>query len=145
MQNKYHGWISVIRNQGYADRFVAEHANTDGEGQIRKEFTSPALAVDYFDKRAGEPVKLVETPLGAYRVYTEVQPSIALDGPTDAYKRAMEANQLRTECQRLIGEVRDQIEGDRKREAKGVTAFGVAPATAEALCKIAEKLAELTK
>lgn len=65
----YHGWIVVESSPGYKDRFYAEYTE-HGERKTSESFTSPAQVVEWWDKRVGEPVKLVQLPVGAYRVYT---------------------------------------------------------------------------
>lgn len=137
MQNKYHGWISVLRSEGYNDTFIAEHQNVEGEGSIRKEFQSPAKAVEYFDQLAGEPVKLTETPLGAYRVYTEAPVDIVF---SRTKSQDVRANQLRTECQRLVAEVRQALPA-----LKPLGEWTTRELNVEKLCVIAEQLSELSK
>lgn len=65
----WHGWIVVKREEGYADQFFVEHRTESSRFTLR--MSSPAEAVEWWDKKVGKPVKLLATPLGAYRVYTE--------------------------------------------------------------------------
>jgi hypothetical protein len=67
----WHGWIVVEKREDYPDKFYVEW--TDDQGERHREFAgfSPSKAIEFFDNRVGQPVFLLQTPLGAYRVYTE--------------------------------------------------------------------------
>lgn len=73
---KYHGWIvREEQGKGFNPIFYAELISTDPKdnGERIRPFKSysPAAVVDWWDKKVGKPVKLIDTPLQAYRVYTE--------------------------------------------------------------------------
>lgn len=53
---------------GYNDTFHVEYVEGDERKQHR--MGSAAEAVEWWDKRVGMPVKLVQLPVGAFRVYT---------------------------------------------------------------------------
>lgn len=146
--NEYHGWIVVKREPGYADTFWIEHdeeqvinnrtpgiADTVSSKRVRRQVESAAMAVEFFDKRVGRPVLLTETPLGAFRVYTEREPEKITISRTKSQN--VRANQLRTECQRLVGIVRG---GSQIHDGWGDWHDAV-----KKLCDVAEQLAELTK
>lgn len=149
MQNKYHGWIIVKREPGYADTFWVEYdqdatvdnvAHNITSTRQRRQVESAALAVEFFDKRAGEPVKLTETPLGAYRVYTEVPTDKVVISRTKS--QDVRANALRMECQRLVATVRaclDVAWVDRPSHQIEMDQHVVK------LCEVAEQLAEYSK
>lgn len=61
----WHGWIVVEKEPPFRDHF---HCEVNGARLAT--FRTPSAAVDFWDKRAGEPVNLQPTPIGAYRVYT---------------------------------------------------------------------------
>lgn len=128
MANKYHGWICLTKEPGYKDGIHVEWI--EGDERRTKGMQSAAQAVEFFDKRAGMPVLMHETPIGAYRVYTEDPPT-----KVDIKPRDREANELRTECQRLVGVLRKGLDEGSTPHASSV----------QKLCDIAERLAELTK
>lgn len=126
--NKYHGWIVLTKEPGYKDCIHVEWM--EGEERRTKGMQSAAQAVEFFDKRAGQPVMMHETPVGAFRVYTEELPTKVELNPM-----AVRANAIRTECQRLIGILRTGMSEGSTPHMNSV----------EALCKLAEQLAELSK
>lgn len=69
----YHGWIVVERGGGHLrDSFHCEYYNKDGQKvRFSDPFYNPADAIEWFEKRLGKTIRLLSTPLGAYRVYTE--------------------------------------------------------------------------
>jgi hypothetical protein len=68
-KNVYHGWITVDRERGYRDTFRCE-STVNGEMQVHHRTKSAADAVEWWDKKVGQRVSLLDTPIGAYRVYT---------------------------------------------------------------------------
>ncbi len=66
---KWHGWIVVQKEAGYRDMFRAEY-RIDGKRMTGNESSNPVDVIEWWDQHAGERVKLLSTPLGAYRVYT---------------------------------------------------------------------------
>lgn len=67
----WHGWIVVTKAEGYADHFHVEYVDESGQRRRELDTTSPAECIEWWDKRIKKPIKLISTPLGAYRVYTE--------------------------------------------------------------------------
>lgn len=67
-QPTYHGWIVVTHSPGYNDTFHVEWVENNERRQ--RSMSSAAEAVEWWDKRVGKPVKLVQLPVGAFRVYT---------------------------------------------------------------------------
>jgi hypothetical protein len=71
-KNKYHGWIvRVSQGEGFNPHWRCEWR--EGEERKARVFVRETEAIEFFDQRVGEPIKLMDTPLGAYRVYTEEQ------------------------------------------------------------------------
>lgn len=64
----YHGWVVVEKQPGFMDRIFAEYY--DGDERKRVYFQSATEAIEWWDRHVGKPVRLLATPLGAYRVYT---------------------------------------------------------------------------
>lgn len=73
----WHGWIVVTKSEGYADHFHVEYVDDSGVRRRELDTTSPAECIEWWDKRLKKPIKLIATPLGAYRVYTEEIPTTA--------------------------------------------------------------------
>jgi hypothetical protein len=70
-KKQYHGWILVDHGApGYKDWFRAEYVE-DGVRKQGPASTNPAVVIEWWDARLGRHIKLLETPLGAFRVYTE--------------------------------------------------------------------------
>jgi len=73
MKRHYHGWIYIQKTEGFNDQFfvmpVGEHSTSVGFGN-----EGAQKAVDFFDKRCGQPVKL-DNSMGflGLRVYTETE------------------------------------------------------------------------
>lgn len=71
----YHGWIVRERSiGGPKDSYHAEWTEKkDGkeERHFSEVFYSSAKMIDWWDAKVGKPVRLLNTPLGAFRVYTE--------------------------------------------------------------------------
>lgn len=75
-KRRYRGWV-VVEDQGdeaLADVIYVEWADDNGITQ-RKQLGygehGCVAAMEWWDKRAGQPVKLEPTLKGCYRVYTE--------------------------------------------------------------------------
>jgi hypothetical protein len=67
----WYGWIVRIDNSpGFMPSWYVEHDNEAGQ-RIRLKLPNEVACIEYFDRLAGKAVLLIETPLGAYRVYTE--------------------------------------------------------------------------
>lgn len=71
-ERKYWGWIYLQKEEGFTDKFFVQHEGVSkhvGHGNLGAQ-----AAVDYFDKLAGQPVKL-DNSLGflGLRVYTETE------------------------------------------------------------------------
>jgi hypothetical protein len=67
----FHGWLIRFNNGLLPPTFQNEWTNKKtGKRDRTVRFNSPAEAMDWWDTEVGEQVKLMETPLGAYRVYT---------------------------------------------------------------------------
>jgi hypothetical protein len=68
----YHGWIvREPQGDGFKDKFHAEYMEANGERRTACYSTSPAEVIEWWDKRIGKQIKLLSTPLLAYRVFTE--------------------------------------------------------------------------
>jgi hypothetical protein len=69
---KWHGWI--VREEmgpGLKPSFKAEwNDSLTGQRMYAAHSTDPAQVIEFWDDKVGEKVKLLSTPLGAYRVYT---------------------------------------------------------------------------
>jgi len=80
----FHGWIvRESGGDGYRDVFYAKWREDGKEQQTGMErgWRDPVPAIEFWDNKVGQPVKLMETPIGAFRVYTE---SPATPGATAA-------------------------------------------------------------
>lgn len=65
----FHGWIVVQKEEGYNPNFLCQEKNATGATVFHSK--SAAIAIEWWDAKVGENVSLLETPLHAYRVYTE--------------------------------------------------------------------------
>lgn len=74
----YHGWVVRQDNgDGKLPSYFAEFKAVEGQG-LQRVYTgdSAAKAVQFWDDRIGQPVKLLPTPIGAFRVFTLVEDEV---------------------------------------------------------------------
>ena len=65
----YHGWVVIDHRAGQDDKFYIEYV--ENQQRHRVEVESATAAIDWWEKKIDRKVKLLPTPLAAYRVYTE--------------------------------------------------------------------------
>lgn len=70
MKHDYKGWIIIETTDRLRPKIYAEYMDESGQ-RVRKFFDSQQEAIDWWDKRVGEPIDVVPTLKGCYRVYVK--------------------------------------------------------------------------
>ena len=75
MKRQYHGWV-LVEDGGKDFKNYVSVEYVDASGRHHEEIgrgeSGCAKAVEWWDKKLGQPTKLEPTLRGCYRVYTEV-------------------------------------------------------------------------
>ena len=73
-KRNYHGWVLVEpMGPGLNDRIYVEYGSGDDRTKTDKGYGNSgcAAAIEWWEKKLGQPIKLEPTIKGCYRVYTE--------------------------------------------------------------------------